>query len=182
MASHTGRHTVWCVFGCVFNDIYGLSEWRDRIRKQCPSFEEFGDSCRKAEAVPVGVRDLWVTFIQCFDTAGQVTGRAFCVTSSQRFCLKTGGGTKRAEAPGMWPLNGRVVNLIRCILLAGVFNSLHNVGNAVILRVRVCVCVHSFSSRQPLAVIAIFSGTGHCNDWLLYGASYKEYLQWSGLY
>jgi len=141
MASHTGRHTVWCVFGCVFNDIYGLSEWRDHIRKQCPSFEEFGDSCRKAEAMPVGVRDLWVTFIHCFDTAGQVTGRAFCVTSSQRFCLRTGGGTKRAEAPGMWPLNARVVNLIRCILLAGVFNSLHNVGNAVILRVRVCVCV-----------------------------------------
>jgi len=61
------RHPSWLrtqadiqfgVYGCVFNDIYGLSEWRDRIRKQCPSFEEFGDSCRKAEAMPVGVRDL----------------------------------------------------------------------------------------------------------------------------
>jgi len=43
-------------------------------------------------------------------------------------------------------------------------------------------CVQLVSSRQPLAVTATFSGIGHCDDWLLYRASYKEHLQWPGLY
>jgi len=43
-------------------------------------------------------------------------------------------------------------------------------------------CLHLLSSRQSWAITATFSGTGHCYYWLLYGASYKEYLQRSGLY